>query len=218
MRAGTKQTVQHRASSSINVVYGQLEVIGCKSAYDTSDSNRKSLTTLRINPAVCVEYSVLSGRRFTNSTWTRGWGGFECARSVTPVTFYILRHLKWIRPTARNVQVMRWMHGCVAFVTDAYKGTDGDSSISRISLVHGSVWQELSGVWHTYWCHFPVALPRTQHTSGLYVYSWILPCPIAPTVHTREVDFIPGNKKHTWRLPRSVIGTSNFGKLYSPYI
>lgn len=94
----------------------------------------------------------------------------------------------------------------------------GDSSHSRVSLVHGSVWQELSGVWHTVWRHFPVALPRTHHTSGPYVYSWILPCPIARTVHTREADLIPGNKKHTWRLPRSVIGTLNFGKLYSPYI
>jgi hypothetical protein len=43
-------------------------------------------------------------------------------------------------------------------------------------------------------------------------------CPNARTVDTHEADLIPRNKKHTWRLPRSVIGTSNFGKLYSPYI
>jgi hypothetical protein len=82
-------------------------------------------------------------------------GGCESGRSVRPVTFYILRYLKCIRSTARNIQVIRWMHGCVAFVTDACKGTDADSSISRLYLVHSSVWQGPPSVWHACWRSFP---------------------------------------------------------------
>lgn len=199
MGAGAKQTVQHRASSIINVVHGQLEVIGCKSAYDTSDSNRKSLTTPRRNPAACVDYSVLSGMRFTNSTWTRGWGGRgESGRSVTPVTCYTLRYLKWIRSTARNVQVMRWIHGCVVFVTDAYKGTAGGQqhftcfSRARFGLARTD-WRLAYVLTFISRSHFLVR--STLHASRSIREFYL--CPNARTVDTHEADLIPGNKKHT---------------------
>ena len=115
---------------------------------------------------------MLSGKHFTNSTWTRGCGGWKSKKG----TFYILRYLKLIRATARNVQVMRWMHGCVAFVTDAYKG-----DWRGIAAFH--VFPSCTVRFGKHWVafgirvdvHFPVALPRTQHTSRLYVYSRILP-------------------------------------------
>ena len=130
--------------------------------------------------------------------------------------FLHLRYLKWIRSTVRNVQVMR---GCVAFVTDAYKGADGRQQHftcfprARFGLAR-TVWHLAYVLTFISRSHFLVR--STLHASASIREFYF--CPNTRNVSTREADLIPGNNKHTWRLPRAVIATSNFGNIYSPYI